>query len=57
MQQAQHTLAREGLSRLSLAVDSTNTPALHLYFRHGMQRLGSRIAMMRVLSTAPPHVR
>jgi len=49
MQHALDTLAREGLSRLSLAVDSTNTPALHLYYRHGMQRLGSRVAMLRIL--------
>jgi ribosomal protein S18 acetylase RimI-like enzyme len=49
MRQALHAVAAEGLSRLSLAVDSTNTPALHLYYRHGMQRIGSRVAMIRAL--------
>jgi mycothiol synthase len=41
--------------QLSLAVDSRNTPALKLYYRHGMHRVSSRIAMIRDLrrSTAP----
>jgi len=43
------TAARLGLSRLSLAVDSRNTPAIKLYYRHGMQRLSARLAMMRDL--------
>jgi ribosomal protein S18 acetylase RimI-like enzyme len=37
------------LSRLTLAVDSQNAPALRLYHRHGMQRVASKIAMMREL--------
>lgn len=36
-------------SRLSLAVDANNTPALKLYWRHGMQALGRKLAMMRNL--------
>jgi ribosomal protein S18 acetylase RimI-like enzyme len=42
--------AREmNLSRLTLAVDSNNAPALRLYYRHGMQRIGSKVAMMKDL--------
>jgi GNAT superfamily N-acetyltransferase len=36
-------------SELSLAVDSHNAPALRLYYRHGMKKIGSRIAMVRDL--------
>jgi GNAT superfamily N-acetyltransferase len=39
---------------LSLAVDSRNTPALKLYFRHGLRRVGSRLALLRDLRTAAP---
>lgn len=42
--------AREmNLSRLTLAVDSNNVPALRLYYRHGMQRIGSKVALMKDL--------
>ena len=34
---------------LSLAVDALNAPALALYHRHGMERIASKRAMMRVL--------
>ena len=47
-----HALATAALSafpRLSFAVDSGNGPALNLYYRHGMQRIGSKIAMLRDL--------
>lgn len=37
-------------TELSLAVDSKNTPALKLYYRHGLKRIGSRIAMVRDLA-------
>lgn len=37
---------------LSLAVDSRNFPALKLYYRHGMQRVCSKTAMLRDLRTA-----
>lgn len=38
-----------GLSSLTLAVDARNVPALKLYYRHGMQRVGSKVALMRDL--------
>lgn len=43
------TTARCPWPRLSFAVDSLNRPALDLYFRHGMQRIGSKIALLRDL--------
>ena len=47
-----HTLAvvaQIGSRRLSLAVDSNNAPALRLYRRHGLNKLCSRLAMLRDL--------
>lgn len=41
--------ARQNLARLCLAVDARNTPALKLYYRHGMQRIGSKVALLRDL--------
>jgi hypothetical protein len=38
---------------LNLAVDSKNLPALRLYYRHGMKRIGSRLALLRDLRPAP----
>ncbi|HWB53320.1 MAG TPA: GNAT family N-acetyltransferase [Tepidisphaeraceae bacterium] len=35
--------------QLHFAVDSFNRPALKLYYRYGMQRIGSKIAMLRDL--------
>jgi ribosomal protein S18 acetylase RimI-like enzyme len=49
MRQALATAASEGAARLSLAVDAGNAPALKLYYRHGMQRVGAKEAMMRHL--------
>ena len=49
MRQAFTTAAAMGVGRLSLAVDSTNSPALKLYYRFGMARMGSKVAMMRKL--------
>jgi ribosomal protein S18 acetylase RimI-like enzyme len=43
------SVAAVGRNRLSLAVDSTNAPALKLYYRHGMKRVTSKLAMMRDL--------
>ena len=40
---------RMNLQRLTLAVDSTNVPALKLYYRHGMQQMGVKTAMLRDL--------
>jgi ribosomal protein S18 acetylase RimI-like enzyme len=45
------TLQQRG--ELSLAVDSKNHPAMQLYFRHGLKRVGSRVAMVRDLRTQP----
>lgn len=36
-------------TRLTLAVDAKNEPALKLYYRNGMARAGSKVAMMRDL--------
>jgi ribosomal protein S18 acetylase RimI-like enzyme len=55
MQLALAVTAREERSALSLAVDSRNTPALRLYYRYGMQRVGSRIAMIRDLRERSTH--
>jgi mycothiol synthase len=49
MEWAAHQTTRLERSRLTLAVDSTNAPAMRLYFRHGMQRLASKLALMREL--------
>jgi hypothetical protein len=47
-----HALAltsRSEFGRLNFAVDAGNRPALNLYYQHGMQRIGSKIAMLRDL--------
>jgi ribosomal protein S18 acetylase RimI-like enzyme len=49
---ATQDVARRQRSELSLAVDSRNTPALRLYYRHGFRRVGSRVAMVRDLRAA-----
>lgn len=49
VRQALATVAAEQHQRLSLAVDGRNTPALKLYYRHGMNRVASKLAMMREL--------
>jgi ribosomal protein S18 acetylase RimI-like enzyme len=49
MRQALGVTARRGSPRLCLAVDALNVPALKLYYRHGMQRAGSKVALMRDL--------
>jgi ribosomal protein S18 acetylase RimI-like enzyme len=49
MRHAFATAAAIGARRMSLAVDSNNTPALRLYRRHGMTRLCSRLALLRDL--------
>jgi ribosomal protein S18 acetylase RimI-like enzyme len=51
MRQALAAVASKGLARLCLAVDALNTPALKLYYRHGMQRIGSKLALLRDIST------
>jgi len=49
MRHALAVVAREGAGQLSLAVDANNAPALKLYYRHGLKRMTSRIAMIRDL--------
>jgi mycothiol synthase len=49
MQHAFAVGAAEGLENLSLAVDSRNEPALRLYYRHGLRKIGSRTALLRDL--------
>jgi RimJ/RimL family protein N-acetyltransferase len=41
------------LAKITLAVDSRNIPALKLYYRHGMQQIGTKTAMLRDLRTHP----
>jgi len=53
MRQALAVVAGRKLPRLCLAVDSLNTPALKLYYRHGMSRIASKIAMLRDLQRLP----
>lgn len=53
MRQALAATAAQGVSRLTLAVDAGNAPALKLYYRHGMQRVGMKVALMRELSANP----
>jgi ribosomal protein S18 acetylase RimI-like enzyme len=43
------SVVRHNRSELTLAVDARNAPATKLYFRHGMKRMGSRAALIRVL--------
>ena len=49
IQLAMVTVARQNKSTLTLAVDSRNIPALKLYQRHGLSRIGSRRALIRDL--------
>ena len=34
---------------MCLAVDARNTPALKLYYRHGMSRIGVKLALLKDL--------
>jgi len=49
MRLAMSLSAQDGKTELTLAVDSRNAPAMKLYFRHGLKRVGSRSAMIRDL--------
>jgi ribosomal protein S18 acetylase RimI-like enzyme len=49
MQRAMHLIVADQRRSLTLAVDSKNEPALRLYFRHGMQRIAARVAMIQDL--------
>lgn len=46
---ALHAAASIGCTRLSLAVDADNLPALKLYWRHGLQAIGRKLALLRDL--------
>jgi ribosomal protein S18 acetylase RimI-like enzyme len=46
---ALHAAATIGCTRLSLAVDADNLPALKLYWRHGLQAIGRKLALLRDL--------
>ncbi len=46
---ALHATGAEELKLLTLAVDESNTPALHLYYRHGLGEVHRRIALIRDL--------
>lgn len=49
LRQALRGVVEAGHSRLSLAVDAGNTPAMQLYWRHGLQTIASKVAMLRNL--------
>jgi mycothiol synthase len=49
MRRAVAAIHETGCARLSLAVDAQNMPALKLYWRHGMQAMGRKVAMIRDL--------
>jgi len=53
MKHAAHVVAQSPCSRLSLAVDAGNTPALKLYWRHGLQTICRKLAMLRDLRPTP----
>ena len=54
MRQAMFQVIKENRRRLSLAVDSINQPAAKLYYRFGMARLTSKVAMVRDLRKTLP---
>lgn len=43
---------RNGLPKLTLAVDADNRPALKLYYRFGLKRVHERLALMKQLTRA-----
>lgn len=51
MRQAAAMVSASPQSRLSLAVDARNEPALRLYWRHGMRSIGRKLAMIRRLNS------
>ncbi len=53
VRQAFAAASASNVPRLTLAVDAANTPALRLYHRHGLQRVGQKVAVMRDLRPAP----
>jgi ribosomal protein S18 acetylase RimI-like enzyme len=56
MRQALHAIASRGGGTLALAVDSQNAPAIRLYHRHGLKKVGAKLALLRELrETNAPH--
>jgi mycothiol synthase len=49
LRKAMRVTQEQDASRLTCAVDAANVPALKLYYRHGMERVGSKQAMIRDL--------
>jgi len=49
LQKALAETSAQHRARLTLAVDARNTPALRLYYRHGMKKVCTKVAMVRVL--------
>lgn len=49
MRQSLWSVRASGKRRLALAVDAANPPALKLYYRHGLHRIASKLALMRDL--------
>jgi ribosomal protein S18 acetylase RimI-like enzyme len=50
LQLAEARVCERKVSKLSLAVDAGNAPALKLYYRHGMKQMTRKVAMMRQIS-------
>ncbi len=49
LRKALRSALESNVAKLTLAVDAANTPAIKLYYRHGMEKLGSKLAMIRDL--------
>ena len=49
MRHAAAIVSASRFSRLSLAVDAGNLPAMKLYWRHGLQAIGRKLALLRDL--------
>jgi ribosomal protein S18 acetylase RimI-like enzyme len=49
LQVAESRVCERKVTKLSLAVDAGNAPALKLYYRHGMKQMTRKVALMRVL--------
>jgi ribosomal protein S18 acetylase RimI-like enzyme len=52
LQLALHVTRKNNNHRLTLAVDSKNTPALKLYYTHGFQRILAKLALIKDLRIA-----
>jgi len=49
VQEALIAAADENRRRITLAVDARNLPALQMYYRHGFQRIGTKVAYIKDL--------